>query len=120
MTTTHKVTGAGDFLAALPALLGFRPIESVVAVPFTGSRTIGAMRFDLPAADNAAELARVAMGLICKVENVTGLALVVYGERERAEAVGEQIAAQADACGLQLIDRLYVTGDAWGVIGEDA
>lgn len=120
MTTIHKATGAGDFLAVLPAMLGYRPTESVVAVPFAGTRTIGAMRFDLPEADKAAELARVATGLICKVENVTGLALVVYGERERAEAVGAQIVAQAAACGLQLIDRLYVAGDAWGVIGEDA
>jgi len=100
-------------------MLGYRPVESVVAVPFAGTRAIGAMRFDLPEADKAAELARVATGLICKVENVTGLALVVYGERERAEAVGAQIVAQAATCGLQLIDRLYVAGDAWGRIGED-
>ncbi|WP_054687463.1 DUF4192 family protein [Microbacterium sp. No. 7] len=119
MTTIHKATGAGDFLTAVPAMLGYRPTESVVAVPFAGTRTIGAMRFDVPAVENAGSFAAVAMGLLCKVENATGVALIVYGEREQAEAVGSAIAMQADMCGMQMIDRLYVAGDAWGRIGED-
>ncbi|MDO8383881.1 MAG: DUF4192 family protein [Microbacterium sp.] len=119
MTTIHKATGAGDFLTAVPAMLGYRPTESVVAVPFAGTRTIGAMRFDVPAAENAGSFAAVAMGLLVKVENATGFALIVYGEREQAEAIGSAMTTQADMCGMQVIDRLYVAGDAWGRIGED-
>lgn len=119
MTTIHKATGAGDFLTAVPAMLGYRPSESVVAVPFAGTRTIGAMRFDVPAAENAGSFAAVAMGLLVKVENATGFALIVYGERKQAEAIGSAMTTQADMCGMQVIDRLYVAGDAWGRIGED-
>lgn len=120
MTTIHKATGAGEFLAAVPAMLGYRPAESVVAVPFAGTRTVGAMRLDIPAIENAGSFASVAMGLLVKVENATGFALIVYGEREQAEAVGAAMTTQADMCGMQVIDRLYVAGDAWGRIGEDA
>lgn len=119
-STTHKATQPSDFLAAVPAMLGYQPSESVVVIPFAGLRTIGAMRFDLPSVENAAHLATVAAGLVCKVESATGLAVVVYGERAQAEAVTEAITRTAAECGLSVIERFYVTGGGWGLIGNDA
>ena len=44
-----------------------------------------------------------------------------WGSSEsRAASGGTEIEAQAAACGLQVIDRLYVTGNAWGAIGGEA
>lgn len=119
-TTIHRATQPSDFLAAVPALLGYQPTESVVVVPFAGPRTVGAMRFDLPSVENASHLASVAAGMVCKVESATGLAIVVYGGRSQAEAVGEAISQTAAECGLNVIDRFYVTGGGWGFIGGDA
>ena len=42
-----KASNASDFLGLVPALLGFTPTRSIVAIPFEGNRTIGAARFDL-------------------------------------------------------------------------
>ncbi len=120
MSTIHKATQPSDFLAAVPALLGFQPSESVVVVPFAGSRTVGAMRFDLPGIESAAAVANVAAGLVCKVEGATGLAVVVYGERAEAEAVAEAISGKAAECGLIVVERFYVTATGWGLIGDDA
>lgn len=47
MTEVIKASSPAAFLAVVPALLGFRPVESLVAVPFVGSRSIGAARWDL-------------------------------------------------------------------------
>ncbi|MFB8386470.1 DUF4192 family protein [Microbacterium sp. NPDC055910] len=120
LPTLHKATQPGDFLAAVPPMLGYQPTDSVVVIPFDGPRTIGAMRFDLPSVENAVHLATVAAGLVCRVENATGLAVIVYGERAEAEAVAEAITQTADECGLSMIERFYVTGAGWGLIGDDA
>ena len=48
ISTILKAAQASDFLAAVPALLGFQPSESVVLVPFRGQRTTGALRIDPP------------------------------------------------------------------------
>ena len=118
ITTILKTAEARDFLAAIPALLGFQPSESAVVVPFHGNRTIGAMRFDLPAIEDAAGMASAVAGLVCKIDNATGVAIVIYGTAEQAEAVGSAIVAQADVCGLAVIDALYVIGTEWARIGE--
>ena len=120
MTTIHKATQPSDFLAVVPALLGYQPSESVVVIPFAGPRSLGAMRFDLPDVENAVNLAGVAAGLVCKVEGATGLALVVYGERDEAEAIAEAITQTAAECGLNVVERFYVTASGWGLIGEEA
>ncbi|MDZ5146116.1 DUF4192 family protein [Microbacterium testaceum] len=119
MSTIHKATQPSDFLAAVPALLGFQPTDSVVVVPFADSLTVGAMRFDLPSAENAAHVANVAAGMVCKMEGATGLALVVYGERTEAEVVSAAMTQTAAECGLRMVGGFYVTGAGWGLIGGD-
>ncbi|HEV7623132.1 MAG TPA: DUF4192 family protein, partial [Amnibacterium sp.] len=52
MTEIVKAARPVDFLRLVPRLVGFRPIESVVLVAFTGKRTQAAMRFDLPDTDD--------------------------------------------------------------------
>ena len=39
-----KATSAADFLGLVPALIGYTPTRSIVAIPFAGSRTVGAHR----------------------------------------------------------------------------
>lgn len=118
-TTVHKVNQPSDFLAAVPALLGYQPSESVVVVPFAGTRTVGAMRFDLPSVENATHLAAVAAGLVCKIKSATGLAVVAYGERTQAEAIGKAISQTAEECGLSVVELFSVTGSGWCLIGDD-
>ena len=44
-----KAHGAADLLSLVPLLIGCRPRDSVVLVPFAGARAAGGLRLDLPA-----------------------------------------------------------------------
>lgn len=122
MSIRAKVTDAGEFLALIPALLGYQPVESVVVVVFDGTLSRGAMRFDMPAdRATAAQLGLVATGLACRVPDVSRLALVVYGAPELATSVYESFSASTEAAGLGIVEALVVAEGAWSRIGsEDA
>ncbi len=117
MATTPTTIKAGtprDFLGLVPALLGFTPHASLVLVPFEATRTIGAMRFDLDT--DAATLAHIGLGLICRVPRATGVAAVIYATEDAASTrdLGQQIIDVADHQGLHLVDVLYVASDGYG------
>lgn len=118
MSTIIKAAGAEDFLTAVPAMLGYQPSESVVIIPFAGTRTVGAMRFDLADDEQAASVARTIVGMACKVATADALAVIVYGERGQTATIAPEIEAQARICGLGLVDSLYVTTEGWGRPGE--
>lgn len=115
-----KVSNAADFLALVPTLLGFHPHESVVIVPFTAGRSVGAMRFDLPDDTNAHSAAQVMVGLACKIPGIERVAVVVYGERASSSPVAADVASHANMCGLGVIESLYVTEAGWGYAGDPA
>lgn len=119
MTTPTVVHAAGvsQFLSLVPRMLGFHPKHSVVVIPFDGSRSLGAMRLDLPDAAPADHLAGSAIGLVCKLPGVDGLAVVVYaGDQGRAtgEAIAAAFAEHARRCGLRVVDALFVDSIGWG------
>ncbi len=123
MTTVIRAGSTADFLALVPRLVGFAPTRSLVLVPFRDDRTRGALRVDLrePAGpDEAASMAGVLVGMLCKIPRVEAMAAIVYTDAALADAralPGEQLtralAVQADACGLRLHDALCVGPDGW-------
>ena len=118
MSIRAKVADAGEFLALIPALLGYHPIDSVVVVLFDGKLSRGAMRFDMPFdRGTAAQLADVATGLVCKVSGATGLALVVYGDPDLAEHIWSDLGPRAESAGLRVVDALVVNDGRWARIG---
>lgn len=122
MTTIIRAAGAAEFLALIPRLAGFRPVDSLVLVPFRGSRTLGVMRVDLPPDDAEVDsIAATLIGMVCRVREADAVALVVYtgrelrdGERLAYADLAAAIEAKADACGLRVADALCVGADAWG------
>ncbi|MDL9978257.1 DUF4192 family protein [Microbacterium sp. ASV49] len=125
MTTIVRAKGAAHFLSLVPSMLGFTPSESLVLIPFERGRSIGGMRFDLPASDEPADavdrIAATIIGMVCRVAQADAFAVVVYtdapygsiGEPPQA-ALAASLLAKADACGLTLTDALCVAVDAWG------
>ncbi|MBS1673616.1 MAG: DUF4192 family protein [Actinobacteria bacterium] len=127
MTTIVHAAGAAELLAAIPVLTGFAPRDSLVLLPFRGSRTAGALRFDLPhpAPDgpSAEEFAATAIGLACRVPETDALALAVYTDEgdssagapsalPRALLVAELV-RRAEACGLHIVEALHVGSESW-------
>lgn len=124
MTTVLRATDSADFLSIVPALAGFTPRESIVLLPFRGTRTDGAMRLDLPDDETDLEAyADAAVGLVARVTGTDALAAVVYtadeahGTRDglvlpHAVAVDEVLGCAEDA-GLRVVDALCVTPSGW-------
>jgi Domain of unknown function (DUF4192) len=123
MTTIVKAASAAQFLSLIPRMLGYTPTQSVVLVPFDGSRSIGAMRFDLPAAAEFEELDRVAatlIGMVCRLPDADGIAVVLFTDDAFAERgmphrdLMEALQRRAEDCGIGVNDALCVGADGWG------
>ena len=120
MTTIVKAASAAQFLALVPRMLGFRPAQSLVLIPFSGSRSLGAMRVDLPLDDDSVDAAAATIiGMVCRLPEADAVATVVYTDRTFTEgmphaALSRSLANRADACGIRLSDALCVAADGWG------
>jgi hypothetical protein len=120
MTTIVKAASAAQFLALVPRMLGCRPAQSLVLVPFHESRSHGGMRLDLPPADDDADaFAATVLGLVCRLADVDGVAAVVYSDDSFTDgmprtALFHALSARADAFGIRLTDALCVGADGWG------
>lgn len=130
MTTVLTAAGSADFLRIVPSLAGFTPSESLVVLPFHGSRTSGAMRLDLPDDDiEIVDYADAAIGLASRVDQTDAVAVVVYtddcGEATRdglvlpyAIEVDELLGCACEA-GLRIVDALCVTPSGWASYLDD-
>lgn len=122
--TIVKAADAAQFLAVVPRMLGFQPKSSLVVIPFEGSRSLGAMRFDLPGDAEGETVDRISatvIGMVCRVPSADGIAGVIYTDARFAEDGGmphrallDALERRAHACGLRLSDMLCVAGDGWG------
>ncbi|MDN3497106.1 DUF4192 family protein [Planococcus sp. APC 4015] len=123
MTTIVKAADAAQFLSLIPRMLGFTPRQSLVLIPFDGTRSLGAMRFDLPDDDAVDRVAATVVGMACRVTDADAIALVVYTDDPVAErphaAFAAALESRADACGLHVNDALWVTAGGWGRYGVD-
>lgn len=124
MTEIVRAAGAAQFLSFVPRLAGITPARSVVAVPFTGRRTMGLMRLDLPGAGRAGERAFAAtlVGLLCRIEGATAAAIVIYADEATRDAprrpLVRAIEQRMDAAGLPVHDALWVGARRWGRYGD--
>lgn len=121
MTTIVTPANAAQFLSLVPKMLGYRPTRSLVLVPFSGSRSIGAMRFDLPDAADSDETDRIAatvIGMVCRLPDADAAASVVYTDAPFTDGAHDGLLAalerRADACGIRIADALRVAADGWG------
>ena len=134
MTTIVHAAGAAELLAAIPVLTGFTPRDSVVLLPFRGSRTAGALRLDLPAGSarsappaagppspsprpdpapsvpTAEEFAATAIGLACRVPDTDALAIAVYADGGATN--GGAAAADGPLPAAALVDELIRCAEA--------
>lgn len=124
MTTLLRASDSAEFLSMVPSLAGFTPRQSIVLLPFRGTRTCGAMRLDLPAHDAPLDdFADAAVGLVARVEGTDAVAVVVYTDDAAhatrdglvlpcAVAVDELLGC-AEEAGLRVVDALCVTPAGW-------
>lgn len=127
MTTIIRAEAAHDFLALIPALVGYRPARSVLCVAFSGNRTGAVLRHDLPAEPGAAEvLVGTVVGTMCRLSEADALVPVVYTDR-RFDGGGiphrellSGLVRRAEEAGFLVRDALCVAPDGWGSLLDDA
>ncbi|MFT3798045.1 DUF4192 family protein [Microbacterium sp.] len=129
MSTIVRAADAAQFLSLLPQLVGCRPARSLVVVPMSGARSLGALRVDLPpsgVADATDAVAATAIGMACRIPPVDGVVVVTYTDAALADSptphreLVEAVASRAEACGLTVRDALIVAADGWGSYLDDA
>ncbi|MGW9114272.1 DUF4192 family protein [Microbacterium sp. NPDC055683] len=126
MTTIIRARDARSFLSLLPHVCGYRPRRSLLVVPFEDGRTAGAARIDLPERpEQWPEAVAVALGMMCRLRDVTQFAAVVYTDEPLVGADGmafaglvEALRERADHCGLEVRDALCVAADGWGAYAD--
>lgn len=119
--TVVKAAGAAQFLSFIPRILGYHPSESLVVIPFQGARSLGAMRFDLPAGGETDGVAATVIGLACRLPEADAVAAIAYTgarfqDRDRMphRELLDALDRRAHACGLRVTDLLCVAADGWG------
>lgn len=130
MTTLLRASDSAEFLGLVPALAGFTPKQSIVLVPFHGTRAYGAMRLDHP--DDAVEpedYASAAVALVAKNAGADAVAVVVYSDDDPCPTPDglvlplivqvEELLGCAEDAGLRVVDALCVTPAGWSSYLED-
>src|SRR5206468_3124532 len=89
-------------------------------VVFHGSRTMGALRLDLPGPDAHQDLAGHAIGTVCRLDGADGVVPVVYADEPFAEALDrartllDDLLTAGRRAGLTVKDVLCVAADGYG------
>lgn len=118
--TILHASGGADFLAMLPTLAGCTVRESILIVPFAGTRTMGVMRIDLPSQGAPYDrLGSIALGSMSRLEGCDGVILAAYTDATFpvAFAQWERLIAALDerfeSAGFTVKDAYCVAQDGW-------
>jgi len=122
MSTIIRVSSPLALLALVPRLLDCTPRRSLALIPFAESRSLAALRVDLPD-DDSPELDSVAstlIGMACKVPRTDAVTAVIYTDDDVADqdplphrALVDALLARAHICGLRVLEALVVGPDGW-------
>lgn len=128
MTTIIRAEAAHDFLALVPSLAGFQPQRSLVCVAFSGNRTAGVLRHDLPRrARDRAPLVAMIVGTLCRMHGVDAVVPIVYTDAGFGAGRGMperpllgMLTARAEEAGFLVRDALCRASDGWGSLRDPA
>ncbi|PPG35098.1 hypothetical protein C5E10_05730 [Pseudoclavibacter sp. RFBG4] len=120
-----------QILDAVPKLLGYSPVGSLVAIPLSGRRGGVVLRFDLPSlsnsrAVNAAPYASAVIGHLAYLSNIERVVFVLSpnlpfgsGPMPPHSELAEALVEFGDRAGIEVVLCLCRALDAWGVYGCD-
>ncbi|WP_424467154.1 DUF4192 family protein [Pseudoclavibacter helvolus] len=126
-----RLTTPQQILDAVPRLLGYTPVGSLVAIPLNGKRGGVVLRFDLPAEEGqgGASTVSYASGVIGHLARLDRVERVVFvfspdvpfgqGPIPPYSVLAEELASAADRAGIEVVLCICRAADAWGVYGCD-
>ena len=111
MSITIKASTAADFLALIPTLTGHNPKGNLLTIPFSGTRTVGAIRLDLPQSRTEAQFGPSLVGILARIELVDSVVIAAYPEytdHPRLDAFIDELKATLDQAGYAVKDALVI------------
>jgi len=123
--TIIKTPGPASFLALVPHLIGMEPVDSLVVIPFSGKRTAGGLRVDLPArSSDLRPLTTYVASILGRLRAVDGVVVIVYcssasdllPHRDLIEVVLRRLSRD----GLAIKDAFCVAGQDWAPYISDS
>jgi len=123
--TIIKTPGPASFLALVPHLIGMEPVDSLVVIPFSGKRTAGGLRVDLPArSSDLRPLTTYVASILGRLRAVDGVVVIVYWSsasdllphRDLIEVVLRRLSRD----GLAIKDAFCVAGQDWAPYISDS
>lgn len=108
--TLLNLTNPADLIAAVPYLLGYRPVDELVVFSMDGDTVQMVNGVDLAQADHdtVAQVVRR-----CVKRDSTSLVAIGYGMADAVAPVIGSVATAAAVLGIGLVDALRVTGDRY-------
>jgi len=124
MTEVIKANTDADFLAMVPAVIGYHAQNSLVCVAFSGKSTCGGFRLDLPQRRRNSDYRLIAnhvVGMLSRMSGATRVAPIIYTdatfEKENGVpwvAFARYLEERLLADGFSIASVLCVAKDAWG------
>jgi hypothetical protein len=114
MTTVIRKATSADLLAALPALAGRDPRESVVLIAFRGKRTHAVLRYDLPHG-GFKRFTATSLGTFCRISGAEDVVPVICSDA-RVGAHDElmtTLVRRFRQAGFAVRDALALGSDGW-------
>lgn len=122
--TTSTATDAATLIAMVPELVGFVPQDSLVLVVFSGRRSCGTYRVNLPDPDRPERYKHYVttlLGMLCRLRGADGVLPIVYTDDRYAECDGipratlaARVLERARSAGFRVLDAYCVAADGWG------
>ncbi|WP_329016762.1 DUF4192 domain-containing protein [Micromonospora rifamycinica] len=104
------VRSPADLIAAVPYLLGFHPVDSIVVVAMRGRRIVFAARADLPEPGTDPLLPARHLGEVIARQDADAATVVGFGPPERVTPALDAVRSALADLGLPVLDALRVTG----------
>ena len=119
-TPPLAVRSPADLVAAVPYLLGFHPVDSVVVVAMRGRRITFAARLDLPDPADPSASARHLAAVVARQDTETAT-VVGYGPATRVTPGVDAVRVALADEGITVLDALRVTDDRyWSYLCAEA
>ncbi|CAD6000328.1 DUF4192 domain-containing protein [Agreia sp. COWG] len=126
MTETFKAKRPAEFLVALPRMLGYAPVESIVVQTFQSRRTAATLRIDIPTEKaDPRHVADALVRLVSRVPGVDAVLIAVYSDElwrgalpPKGELI-ERIVTRLASAGLGIIDALCSSETRWASYLDD-
>lgn len=119
MSTVVRAADPAHLIALIPQLLGYVPTRSLVVIPMDGSRSLGALRLDLPPDDPDVDpFAGRVIGMLCRIPAADGLTATVFTDDSMDAGPPHRglcaaLLRHAHESGLDVLDVHIVGADEW-------